>query len=117
MNRCNKCAMPDTRPDHVFENGVCPACRVRDLEVDWEEREKRLLELLDRHQGEVIVPSSGGKDSTYQVIRLLELGANPTIVTATTCHLSPRSAEGTSTTCRGMQRPSKSHPTRQSGPS
>jgi N-acetyl sugar amidotransferase len=89
MNRCNKCAMPDTRPDHVFENGVCPACRVRDLEVDWEEREKRLLELLDRHQGEVIVPSSGGKDSTYQVIRLLELGANPTIVTATTCHLTP----------------------------
>ena len=27
-------------------------------------------------------------DSTYQVLRLLELGAHPTIVTATTCHLT-----------------------------
>jgi hypothetical protein len=62
---------------------------VKEQAVNWEEREKQLLELLDRHQGEVIVPSSGGKDSTYQVLRLLELGAHPTIVTATTCHLTP----------------------------
>ena len=35
-----------------------------------------------------IVPVSGGKDSTYQVIRMLELGLNPLCVTATTDHLS-----------------------------
>jgi hypothetical protein len=33
-------------------------------------------------------PSSGGKDSTYQVITLLELGADVTVVTARTCHLT-----------------------------
>jgi hypothetical protein len=36
----------------------------------------------------VLVPSSGGKDSTYQVLTLLELGADVTVVTARTCHLT-----------------------------
>ncbi len=36
-----------------------------------------------------MVPSSGGKDSTAQVLTLLELGAEVTIVTARTCHLTP----------------------------
>jgi N-acetyl sugar amidotransferase len=35
-----------------------------------------------------VIPVSGGKDSTYQVIRMLELGMNPLCVTATTCQLS-----------------------------
>jgi hypothetical protein len=33
-----------------------------------------------------IIPSSGGKDSHWQALRLLELGARPLVVTATTCH-------------------------------
>lgn len=90
MNRCTICVMPDTRPDHVFVDGVCPACtnHAKKPEIDWEAREKELLNLLDRYDGRCIVPSSGGKDSTYQVIKLLELGADPLIVTATTCHLT-----------------------------
>jgi hypothetical protein len=48
-----------------------------------------LLSLLNRHDGRCIVPSSGGKDSTYQVMTLLALGADVTVVTATTCHLTP----------------------------
>jgi hypothetical protein len=80
--------MPDTRPDHVFEGGVCPACLNREPKIDWAEREQQLVQLLDRHHGEVLVPSSGGKDSTYQVLKLIEMGAHPTIVTATTCHLT-----------------------------
>ena len=35
-----------------------------------------------------IIPVSGGKDSTYQVIKILELGYNPLCVTATTCDLT-----------------------------
>jgi hypothetical protein len=81
--------MPDTRPDHVFEDGVCPAC----LNVQSKDRTElgteALIQLLDRHHGEVIVPSSGGKDSHYQVYRMKELGAHVTAVTATTCHLTP----------------------------
>jgi N-acetyl sugar amidotransferase len=34
------------------------------------------------------VPVSGGKDSTYQVIRMLQMGLTPLCVTATTCDLS-----------------------------
>jgi hypothetical protein len=79
--------MPDTRPDHVFVDGVCPACLNRDK--PYLRGEEELIQLLDKHHGEVIVPSSGGKDSTYQVLRLAELGATPTVVTATTCHLTP----------------------------
>jgi hypothetical protein len=47
-----------------------------------------LVKLLDRHDGRCIVPSSGGKDSTYQVLTLLEMGADVTVVTASTCHLT-----------------------------
>jgi len=79
--------MVDIRPDHVFVDGVCPACL---NQVDHQPLgTEALTQLLDQHHGEVIVPSSGGKDSTYQVLRLLELGAHVTIVTATTCHLTP----------------------------
>ena len=47
-----------------------------------------LLQLLDQHHGECIVPSSGGKDSHYQVLQLQALGAHVTVVTASTCMLT-----------------------------
>ncbi len=90
MNRCRTCVMPDTRPDTPFIDGECAACvsyRRRPL-IDWEARKAALVALLDRHDGRCIVPSSGGKDSTYQVMTLLGLGADVTVVTARTCHLT-----------------------------
>ncbi len=88
--RCTRCVMPNTRPDTAFVDGVCSACLSfeKRQQVDWDARKKELLELLDKHGGRCIVPSSGGKDSTYQVLTLLELGADVTVVTATTCHLT-----------------------------
>jgi N-acetyl sugar amidotransferase len=88
--RCKSCCMPTTRPDLHFEDGECAACRnfKNRPAVDWDARKEDLIRLLDKHHGECIVPSSGGKDSTYQVIKLLELGAHVTVVTATTCHLT-----------------------------
>lgn len=89
--RCTRCLIPATRPDTAFENGVCSACLAHERrpQIDWEERERMLLQLLDKFHGEVLVPSSGGKDSTYQAMTLKRLGANVTCVTATTCHLTP----------------------------
>lgn len=95
MNRCKKCCMPDTRPDTPFLDGVCSACisyEKRKL-IDWEEREKQLLHILETNPPngtgyDCIVPSSGGKDSHWQVIKLIELGVKPLVVTATTCHLT-----------------------------
>lgn len=42
----------------------------------------------DGSNWDCIIPVSGGKDSTYQVLKMLELGMNPLCVTATTCDLS-----------------------------
>ena len=89
--------MPDTKPDlKLDEQGVCNACRAyeRRKEVDWDARRRELPALLDKYRSrngsnwDCIVPVSGGKDSTFQVIRMLQLGLNPLCVTATTCDLS-----------------------------
>jgi len=89
--------MPDSKPDLSFdEDGVCNACRNYEnrSRVDWDERKAELNELLDKYRSkdsstwDCIVPVSGGKDSTYQVIRILQLGLNPLCVTSTTCDLS-----------------------------
>ena len=91
MLRCKTCVMPATRPDTAWIDGECSACisyRKRPT-IDWDARKAELVKLLDRHDGRVIVPSSGGKDSTYQVMTLLGLGADVTVVTARTCHLTP----------------------------
>lgn len=91
MIRCNTCTMPNTRPDTPFVNGTCAACLSykKRIERDWDLRHQHLLRLLDQHHGQCIVPSSGGKDSHAQVLKLLELGADVTVVTASTCHLTP----------------------------
>lgn len=96
LKYCVRCVMPHTKPDlHIDEAGVCNACRSieKRKEVDWSQRKSELQEVLSKYRkyGEnwdCIVPVSGGKDSTYQVIRMLQLGLNPLCVTSTTCDLS-----------------------------
>ncbi len=96
LKYCVRCVMPHTKPDlHIDEEGVCNACRSYEKrkEVDWDQRKSELLTLLEKYRRngsnwDCIVPVSGGKDSTYQVIRMLQLGLNPLCVTSTTCDLS-----------------------------
>ncbi len=94
---CTHCIMPETKPDIRFdEAGVCDACNsyFRRRDIDWNARFSELEQILDRYRNtrqsnwDCIVPVSGGKDSHYQVLRMLELGMNPLCVTATTCDLS-----------------------------
>ncbi len=97
MNRCATCLYPNTKPDlHFDEEGVCSACTAYDKRklINWAARERELLKILEEAPKngsgyDLIVPSSGGKDSHYQVLKLIELGARPLVVTATTCHLTP----------------------------
>lgn len=96
LKYCIRCVMPHTKPDlHIDDEGVCNACRAYEQRqhIDWEARRRELIALLDKYRAkgsnwDCIVPVSGGKDSTYQVIRVLQLGLNPLCVTATTCDLS-----------------------------
>ena len=96
MIRCRTCVMPNSRPDTPFDStGQCQACinYANRPAIDWAAR-RRQLELLLEERGRngsgftCIVPSSGGKDSHYQVLKLIELGAKPLVVTASTCHLT-----------------------------
>lgn len=89
--RCRTCVMPNTRPDTPFIDGECSACLNHNKRpaVDWDARHGELMALLDRHDGRVIVPSSGGKDSSYIALTLKGLGCDVTAVTATTCYLTP----------------------------
>jgi len=89
--------MPDTKPDLSFDvEGVCSACRSYEAReaVDWDARYLELMDIMaefrcrDESRWDCIVPVSGGKDSHYQVVRMLQLGFNPLCVTATTCDLS-----------------------------
>ena len=87
---CNKCVMSNQRPASVpefrhtrnrdgakymqiDEDGVCDACRQVEVKasIDWQERERELKDLLDKHRRndghyDCLVPGSGGKDSAYQ---------------------------------------------------
>jgi N-acetyl sugar amidotransferase len=89
--------MPDTKPDLSFNDaGICNACQNFEdrVNIDWEARKAQFLNLIDKYRSkdgsnwDCIVPVSGGKDSTYQLIRMKQMGLNPLCVTATTCDLS-----------------------------
>jgi N-acetyl sugar amidotransferase len=89
--------MPNTKPDLYFDaEGICSACRSYEQrkEIDWGLRKKELEIILAKHRStdgnnwDCIIPVSGGKDSTYQAIKMKQFGMNPLCVTATTCHLT-----------------------------
>ena len=96
MKYCTNCIMVDTRPDQfINDDGLCNACTSfkKSEIINWGKREKELLQNiknlnLDKKKWNCVVPGSGGKDSTYQIIRAKELGLNPVFVTASTCDLS-----------------------------
>ena len=87
---CKRCVISNQRPRIIFdEEGICSACRVKEYKdkIDWNERELELKQLLDQHRSsdgswDVIVPSSGGKDSGCVAHKLkYEYGMNPLLVT------------------------------------
>lgn len=97
LKYCVECLLPDSKPDlHFNADGVCAACQAyaSRVEVDWEARKSEFLGLVEKFRDKTakswdcVVPVSGGKDSTFQVLKMLELGLRPLCVTATTCDLS-----------------------------
>ena len=83
---CRKCLMLSTRPRLTFnENGVCSACQWAEEKktLDWGKRKTELERLCDKYRKndgapDVIVPVSGGKDSSMVAHRLKnEWGMHP----------------------------------------
>lgn len=93
---CKKCILPNTRPNlKILDNGICNACHSHELkkDVDWAFRQKMWLDLIKKIKSknrswDCIIPVSGGKDSTWQVITCLEYGLKPLCVTWKTPHRS-----------------------------
>lgn len=96
LKYCTRCLYPHTKPGIWFnDQGVCAACVAYDERklIDWEQREEEFNKLCIKHintdsQWDCIVPVSGGKDSTWQVIKAKEYGLRILAVTASTDHLS-----------------------------
>jgi len=87
---CARCVVSNQRPRIQFdENGVCGACAYTDIKnsIDWKTREKELVKLCDlyrRNNGsfDVVVPTSGGKDSAVVSHKLkYKYGMHPLTIT------------------------------------
>ena len=89
---CKNCLNMSTRPRITFDNrGWCNACQWSEEKktLNWTEREKELLKLLDKVRSknsnfDCIVPVSGGKDGSYIAYTLKnKYGMNPLAVNVT----------------------------------
>ena len=73
----------------ISEDGICDACSYnkKKNEIDWAKREKQLFEFLEKYrknngEHDCIVPSSGGKDSSFTAhILKTKYKMNPLAVT------------------------------------
>jgi N-acetyl sugar amidotransferase len=89
MRWCRSCVLPDTRPNlSIGDDGFCNACVThrRRREIDWTARAAAFRDVVvaARRAGaayDCIIPVSGGKDSTWQVVTCLEHGLKPLAVT------------------------------------
>lgn len=82
--RCQNCLMPSTRPRISFnKDGICNACQYhkeKQKKINWKKKWNELENLCDKYfegylysndlkeknrKWDVVVPASGGKDSTY----------------------------------------------------
>ena len=89
MIYCQRCVTPATRPNIVLDaEGVCNACRAHATkrDIDWAARERAFSSVVayarSRSDGyDCLIPVSGGKDSTWQVVKCLEHGLKPLAVT------------------------------------
>lgn len=87
---CVRCTISNQRPRITFDSdGVCSACLYAEYKkkIDWKEREHELKSLCAKHRKgngdyDVIVPSSGGKDSGFVAHQLkYYYGMTPLTVT------------------------------------
>lgn len=91
MKWCRTCVLPDTRPNlRIDASGVCNACQGHGARpmIDWAKRRELLSDVAAAARArsnpggwDCVIPVSGGKDSTWQTVKCLELGLKPLAVT------------------------------------
>tara|TARA_Y100000590_G_C15700019_1_gene1006425 strand:- start:3 stop:1121 length:1119 start_codon:yes stop_codon:yes gene_type:complete len=85
---CNSCILPNTRPNILFDElGNCNAATIENKKsIDWNKREREFNRIVNHAKSkngayDCVIPVSGGKDSTWQVIKALEYDLRPLCVT------------------------------------
>lgn len=89
LNYCSVCVLPNTRPNIQFDylgNNCNCATSEKKLGINWLNREEEFRQLTNEIKSkkssyDCVIPVSGGKDSTWQVIKALEYGLKPLCVT------------------------------------
>ncbi|MBV7333003.1 amino acid adenylation domain-containing protein [Chloroflexi bacterium TSY] len=108
---CIRCGLPSNYPDATFEEGVCHMCRAYDTYDDQVARYFKCMDDLRVLAAEIkefrlqedrtskydcMVLLSGGKDSTYMLYQVVELGLHPLVFTLDNGFIS----EGAKANCR-----------------
>ena len=86
---CSKCVLPNTRPNLNFDgsgNNCNCATKEKKRAIDWDAREAKFKDLVSqikrkKCQYDCVIPVSGGKDSTWQVVKAVQFGLKPLCVT------------------------------------
>ena len=91
LNYCKKCILPSTRPNisYNLKTGLCSVCTQiskSHIKISWKKRKKEFEKIVKKvraknHLYDCIIPVSGGKDSTWQVINALKYKLKPLCVT------------------------------------
>ena len=89
MQYCARCILPDTRPNLKLDlQEICNACRSHESRsaTDWAAREAAFGDVVAHAKArsttyDCLIPVSGGKDSTWQVVKCLEWRLKPLAVT------------------------------------
>ena len=87
---CKNCVLPDTRPNlFISKDGTCNACKLHKVRknIDWKKQKKKLIKIFQKakktskNNYDCLIPVSGGKDSTWQVLECLKYGLTPLTLT------------------------------------
>jgi len=72
----------------IGDDGICNACKSHKTKIDinWQKREDAFHRVVENARSnsrgyDCLIPVSGGKDSTWQAVKCLEMGLNPLAVT------------------------------------
>lgn len=81
MRKCSNCLLPETYEtieinDNNMGCNMCATTKFKEEKVDWIKRKKMLDDVIEKFRGkydyDCVVPFSGGKDSTFTLMYLME---------------------------------------------
>lgn len=91
MNYCKNCVLPDTRPNLIIDKksqlcSVCKPLKGKENQINWLKRAREFKSLVKQSKKlnniyDCLIPVSGGKDSTWQVITAIRNNLKPLCLT------------------------------------